>query len=201
MNKIKIFSSLVLALSVGTCIFSSCQKDEPTLQTTVASASSQISTTEYNGYSYANEFFTDETSASTVHIAPPLPTKPVKQTEKTPQESSADKAVTTTKKATSDKVDEISNGINILSKTSPVTKGNSASIMIMGTPDAEYTIEFYETADKKAAGSGFGSVKAGSNGIASWSFLIGDGCESGERKIIIREKNSDKYIQTSITIL
>lgn len=201
MNKIKIFSSLVLALSVGTCIFSACQKDEPIQQTTDTSASSQTATTEYNGYSYANEFFADETSATTVRITPPLPTKPVRQTEKTSLQSSETKAVITTKKVSSDKVDEISNGINILTKTSPVTKGNNASVMIMGTPHAEYTIEFYETADKKATDSGLGSVKADSNGIASWSFLIGAGCESGERKIIIREKNSDKYIQTSITIL
>ncbi len=198
MNGIKIFSAVILIFSIGLCIFSACKKDEPTQQT--SDTSTQADTTAYNGYSYAEDIFTEELQTQYVHIVPPVPSKSVHRTEKTTAKTTAD-TTTATKTVQSDKVDEIINGINILSKTSPVIKGNSASIIITGTPNAEYTIEFYETADKKATYSGLGTAKADSNGIASWSFAVESSCESGERKIIIREKNSDKYIQTSITVL
>lgn len=199
MNKIKAFSAVVLILSVGMCIFSACKKDEPAPVTTTAAE--QISTTKNNGYTYnENLAVTEESLTQYSHVAPPVPTRRPKETNKA-TENSTEQIAETTKKASGGSVNEESNGLNILSKTNPVIKGNNASVIIMGTPDAEYTIEFYETADKKATYSGLGNTKADSSGIASWTFTIENSCESGERKIIIREKNSDKYIQTSITVI
>lgn len=102
--------------------------------------------------------------------------------------------------ASSGKIEEISSGVSVITKTSPVGRGDSATIIIMGNPGAEYSIEFYETANKTASYSGLESKKADSSGVCSWTFKVGSSCESGERKIIIKEKNSGNYAQTSITV-
>ena len=199
MNKTKLFSLIFLVICVSTGVFSACKKEEQAVLTTTTSA--QTSTTESNGYTYNEDFIlTDETHTQYVHVVPPVPTRKPKETTKKSEETKAPVEITT-KKSSAGNVNEESNGLHILSKTSPVIKGNSASVMIMGTPDAEYTIEFYETETKKAAYSGLENEKADSNGIANWTFIIENTCESGEKKVIIREKNSDKYIYTSITIV
>lgn len=192
MNKLKIFSAVILIFSACICIFSACKKEEPAPVTTTAE---QTSTTKSNGYTYNENFsLPEETLTQYVHVEPPVPTR---QNNK----PKATKPAETTKKSNPASVEEKANGLNILSKTNPVIKGNDASIIIMGTPNAEYTVEFYEPNGKKAAYSGLDSAKADSSGIASWSFTIDLNCESGEGKVIIREKNSDKYIQTSITVM
>ena len=43
-------------------------------------------------------------------------------------------------------------------------------------------------------------MKADSNGMVIWTFEIDDDCESGSRKVIIKEKGSDNFVQTSINI-
>ncbi len=197
MNKIKVFSAAVLIFSLIIGVFTACKKDEQTQETTTTAATTEAATTEYNGYSYPEVIFTEETQARFTHVPPPVPTKKPKET-KASANASSESASTTVK---NDKISEENNGLHILSKTTPVIKGNSASIIITGTPFAEYTIEFYETATKKAAYSGLGTEKADSNGIATWTFTIEGDCEAGNRKVIIREKNSDKYIQTSITVI
>lgn len=198
MDKIKVISLIFLILSVGICTFSACKKDEPEPVTTTVAE--QTSTTKNNGYEYNDRFtLTDEKPTQYPHVAPPVPTRKPKETIKASE--AAAEQLTTTKKASADNVNEESNGLYILTKTSPVIKGNSVSIIIMGTPDAEYTIEFYETENKKAAYSGLENTKSDSNGMANWTFTVESTCESGDKKVIIKEKNSDKYIQTSITIV
>lgn len=98
------------------------------------------------------------------------------------------------------KIEEISSGVSVIAKTSPVGRGDSATVIIMGKPGAEYSIEFYESDNKTASYSGLESKKADSSGVCSWTFKVGSSCESGERKIIIKEKNSGNYAQTSITV-
>ena len=200
MKKIKVFSAAVLILSLIIGVFTACKKDEQTQETTTTAATTEAATTEYNGYSYPEVIFTEETQVRSTHTPPPVPTKKPKET-KASSGASSESASTTVKNISNDKISEENNGLHILSKTTPVIKGNSASIIITGTPFAEYTIEFYETATKKAAYSGLGTEKSDSNGIATWVFTIESDCEAGNRKVIIREKNSDKYIQTSITVI
>ncbi len=199
MNRFKVYAATVLILSAAIS-FTACKKDD--IPYTATTTAEHVSTTQSNGYTYNDVIFTMEPVSEYVHVAPPLPTRhKIEKTEKPENhENGITAAESTSRKTPSDKVEQISNGINILSKTSPVIKGNNASIVITGTPGASYTIEFYETETKKAVHSGLEATKADYSGIASWNFTIEESCEPGERKVIIREKNSDKYIQTSITI-
>lgn len=199
MNKFKIYAATILVLSAAIS-FTACKKDD--IPDTATTTAEQISTTKSNGYTYNDVIFTMEPVSEYVHVAPPLPTRhKIEKTEKTENDESRTTATEfTSQKIPTDKVEQISNGINILSKTSPVIRRNNASIVITGTPGASYTIEFYETETQKAAYPGLETTKADYSGIASWNFTIEESCEPGERKVIIREKNSDKYIQTSITV-
>lgn len=119
------------------------------------------------------------------------------KTDNTPAKTTSKPTATASASA---KIEEISNGVSVITKTSPVGRGDSATVIIMGAPDAEYSIEFYESDKKTASYSGLETKTADSSGVCSWTFKIGNSCESGERKIIIKEKNSGNYAQTSITV-
>lgn len=97
-------------------------------------------------------------------------------------------------------VPEKSNGINVVFKTDTVEKGNTASIMIQGTPNKKYIIEFHENSTKIANYSDLKEQKADENGFVTWSFRVPMNCESGNRKIIVKETKSDAYVQTSINV-
>lgn len=196
MNNFKVFSAIVTSLLISASLFTACQKSpELPVEETTAPI-----TTAYNGYSYVNTVFTEEYQTEPVRVVPPVPTKKPNNTTKTT--SDAIEAVKAEdNKPQSDTVDEKNNGLNILSKSSPVARGNYASVIIMGTSGAEYSIEFYESATQKASYDGLNTIKADTSGIASWNFAIDNACETGDKKIIIRELNSDKYIQTSITVI
>ena len=102
--------------------------------------------------------------------------------------------------ASYEEIPEIENGISIVTKTSPVIIGNSATVMIKGTPGKKYSLDFYETASKAANCDGLENKTADSSGFVTWSFEIKGSCMKGNRKIVIKELGSDKYIQTSITV-
>lgn len=97
-------------------------------------------------------------------------------------------------------IPEISNGVTVVTKTAPVIIGNSATVMIQGTPGKKYSIDFYETSSKIADYDGLEDKTADSNGFVTWTFEIKNTCETGNRKIVIKEKNSGNYAQTSINI-
>ena len=98
-------------------------------------------------------------------------------------------------------VPEKSNGLSILFKSDNVSKGSDAAITVNGEKGKEYTIEVYRNGnDEKLTSDSLKPVKADDNGFASWSFSTSN-CDKGYRKIVIREKNSDKYIQTSILVV
>lgn len=99
-----------------------------------------------------------------------------------------------------EKIEEKENGVSVMAKSSSAFIGNSATVMIQGEAGKQYTLEFYEAPNKKADYEGLGTKKADENGIVSWTFEIGDSCKKGNRKVYIKEKNSDNYAQTSITI-
>lgn len=109
--------------------------------------------------------------------------------------------VVTEKTTKGEKIDEISKGISLLTKTSPVAVGNSATVMIQGSPDKKYTIEFYETPSSRAESKDLAAKTADINGFVTWTFPIESSCEKGDRKVIIRENGSANFIQTSITIV
>ena len=199
MKRLRIYTAVILALSAGMLTLTACKKKLPD---PVITTTEQVSTTKSNGYTYNDVIFTMEPVSEYIHIVPPVPTRQkIDKIQKTEENKNGTAIAESAKKQNqSDEFEKVSKGINILSKASPVLRGNDASIIIMGTPGATYTIEFYETETRKAEYSGLEKAKADTSGIASWNFTIEDNCEPGERKVIIREKNSDKYIQTLITV-
>lgn len=217
-NKIRALSAVILSLCCLAAIFSSCGKPtEDTESTTIATTTAvRVPTDGYtyfsnaaqiqpsnegaendSGYSYAQS--NAATEYVPITIKQPETTNRVKTTAAQTQRATA--AVTTSKSSGSNEdVDEIISGISILAKSENVKIRNSATIMIQGTPGARYTIEFYENSTRKASYDELSAKTADSSGIVSWTFLVPDSCEPGARRLIIRETNSDNYIQTSINI-
>ena len=94
-----------------------------------------------------------------------------------------------------------SNGISLLSKTSPTSRGTQASVTVMGTPNKEFTIEFYENGnDNLSKSAEFKAKTSNSSGIVTWVFTVPTSCGSGNNKIVIKEKGSKNSLQTSITV-
>lgn len=96
-------------------------------------------------------------------------------------------------------VPEKSNGLSVLFKSNSLNRGDDAAITVNGASGKEYTIEVYRNEKDLLVSDTLKNKQADTNGFVSWTFPT-ENCESGYRKIIIREKGSDKYIQTSILI-
>lgn len=198
-NTIKLLSAYVLLFSAIFSVFTACSSDNT--ETETSSQTAETSKIHATDYTYNTIAQLTESITEYIHTVPPLPTEKEKTETQSKTQNPSSVQSETTKKASSDsKIDELSNGLSIVTKTSPVIKGNSAAVMIQGTPGAVYSIEFYKNDKEKAEYEGICETAADSSGFASWTFTIEEGCESGERKIIIKEKNSDKFIQTSITV-
>lgn len=98
-------------------------------------------------------------------------------------------------------IPEISNGISLLSKTSPVSKGYQASITVMGTPNKKFTIEFYKNGMKDPVKQSDLSEKTSNDaGIVTWTFTVPFDCSLGNNMVIIKESGSGNKLQTSINI-
>lgn len=107
---------------------------------------------------------------------------------------------TTNKVVSNEKINEDANGISIVFKTSSVEKGTTASVMIQGEPGKKYSIDFYTSPTDTADYSDLGNQTADENGFVTWTFNVPMSCESGNRKIIVKEIGSEKYVQTSINV-
>lgn len=219
MKKIQILTAGVLSVCLFATVFTACDKktDNEETSTTAADTTATVFPTNEEGTAYSmgadgyKYYIYDTPSAetteksdvqSTGHTIMSLTTV-AKTTEK--KEIKTDKSTkkneTTTKGSVSDETvkDEIK-GFSVLSKTTPVKRGNTASVTIMGQAGKSYSIEFYSDADTVSTANGLTPKKADSNGFVTWTFEIGYDCEAGNRKIIIREKGSDNFVQTSITV-
>lgn len=97
-------------------------------------------------------------------------------------------------------IPEKSNGINVVYKTDTVEKGSDASIMIQGEPGKKYRMKFYADSSSDSDFSDFEEITADENGFASWTFRVPMNSETGNRKIVINENNTSKYVQTSIKV-
>ncbi|MBQ8014622.1 MAG: hypothetical protein IJ264_00365, partial [Clostridia bacterium] len=138
-------------------------------------------------------------TVTTVHTDKTAAPVSVKENAKTTAAATTQKP-TTTKAPSTEVIPEKSNGISLMTKTTPVVIGNSAVIMVQGTAGKKYTIDFYKSADKTADYDGLETKTADSNGFVTWTFVIDDSCDRGNRKIVIKEKNSSNYLQTSIAV-
>lgn len=112
---------------------------------------------------------------------------------------SATNAKTTAKKKL-EVIEEKSNGISLITKSTVVMAGSSATVMIQGNAGEKYLIDFYETSSSKASYKGLETKTADENGMVTWTFRIPDTCESGNHKIYISDKSAKNYIQTYITV-
>lgn len=146
----------------------------------------------------------DETQTKPKHVPIPYVKPTDKPTTKAKATTTVKQTKAETKKASGGSSDETvpekADGINVVFKTDSVQKGDTASIMIQGTPGKTYTIEFYENSTKIADYSDLQKQKADENGFVTWTFRVPMNCESGNRKIVVREEKSDKYVQTSIKV-
>lgn len=132
------------------------------------------------------------------------PTKaPVNQEQSKPQ-ATTKPTLTASEKTTAnptvlETVPEKSNGLTILFKSSSVSRGDDATITINGAKGKEYKIEVYRNGKDLLVSDSLKNKQTDSSGFVSWTFPT-DNCESGYRKIVVKEINSDKYIQTSILV-
>lgn len=118
-------------------------------------------------------------------------TKPTEKTEATTKEKTTGSAKP---------IEEISEGVGVLTKTTPVRAGNSATITIIGEPEKKYNIYYYEDGSTPSTASGLEEKTANGAGFVSWTFKTSPDCPAGAKKIIIKEVGSDDFCQTSITI-
>lgn len=206
MKKGKILYTCILFSVIIILIFTACKSEKNNSTATNPTTDSQITSTIIHATDYTYSpivEITEKDETQYVHTVPPVPTFENKtnieenNTEKT-NENGTDK--TTNKIVINDKVEDRYKDLTLITKTSPVLRGNSATVIIQGTPDAEYTIDFYKNSSSKANYQGLGKLKSDSLGFVSWTFTVENDCEIGERKIIVKEINSDKFIQTSITV-
>lgn len=190
---------VIAFLLILAAVLSSCKSEDDIAPTeTTENVTTRVYETDYT-YNDSYNYQTSSTAVIRTNIAPPSRTKRQTETAKT-SETETKNTESTQTPVNSDKVEEINNGITVITKTSPVSRGNGASIIIYGTPGKTYSIEFYESGDNAVKSEELSDKTADDNGFASWTFKIAENCESGNKKIIVREKNSNKFVQTSITV-
>ncbi len=142
-----------------------------------------------------------QTAATIINTTVPAVKTTKTNTTKATVNTTVKPTVQTTKKpVVNDTVNEKSVGISMLTKTDPVQIGNQATIFIQGTPGKTYSIEFYETPSSVASLTSLEDKKADANGFVSWTFEIRNTCNPGMRKLVVKEKNSSNYLETSITV-
>lgn len=202
MKNIKIITVISLIL-LTVAALSACKSEDDTPTTEPQKTQPVSNTVQATDYTYKPiEIITNEAETKYIHTVPPIPTQENKTEKKTETNKTTNgKTETATKNGSTDeKIEEISKDLSLITKTSPVIKGNSATVIIQGKPNTKYTIEFYKNNSEKANYDGLRDLTADSSGFVSWTFAVENDCEIGERKVIIKEKNSNKFIQTSITV-
>ena len=93
-----------------------------------------------------------------------------------------------------------SHGISVLSKTSPVQRGNSVNIIIMGKADHTYSITF--RLDGEASALKGEPVSGNEVGIATWNLEVPKDLATGVYEAAIRDTadGSEDYVITHIEV-
>lgn len=227
-NKLYIISGAILTLSVLLCACNKNEAVSSVTANESETTSSVTETVEQTDAVTQTVTYVDESGYHVVSIVvpeteketvPPVPSRaqtPAYKTETLPHNQGTTKAdafqnnatpsatvsATKVQNATETQpvtIQEITNGLSLLFKTDVVSRGNDATITVSGETGKEYTIEVYRNNTDKLASDSLKANNADSNGFVSWTFDT-DNCESGYRKVIIKESNGEKYIQTSIKI-
>lgn len=209
-KKLHFIASAILILCVAVTMFTACRKEEKSDVTTQKinnNTNAQTVTEIQNGETQlpvgenASEttkvYAYNDSNGYTVYSYVEATNAPENNAPATEKQTSV---ATTADVKEYPTVPEINNGLTCV-RTQYASRGQIVTVsVIMGTPNAEYTIEFYENETKLSDAKGLTAKKADSNGTVEWSFLIDGECEIGNRKLIIKEKGSDKYAQTYITV-
>lgn len=195
MNNFKRILAAAMALTL--ILLASCSKTEGGAATTAentetAETEAQVTDNTVKGTEPETEIITDKDgNTKPSESAKPAQTKAEVKTTAKPAATEAELI----------SIPDISNGISLLSKTSPTSKGAQASVTVMGTPNKEFTIEFYENGnDNLSKSAEFKAKTSNSSGIVTWVFTVPTSCGSGNNKIVIKEKGSKNSLQTSITV-
>ena len=217
MKKIYAAAALLVAGCSVITVFTACNKNNTDISPSGAPEKPvEFSTDEYgtaysigdDGYKYVIETnqASEESTGKNINTGhsftfPPAVDDTTKQ-KTTNTDSDVTKKETTTIKSNISKetVKNESKGISVLFKSDGVPKGSTATISVIGEAGKTYSIEFYKNSSALSDAHGLGDMKADSNGMVIWTFEIEDDCESGSRKVIIKEKGSDNFVQTSINI-
>lgn len=226
-NKLYLISAVVLCLSVILCACDNNKKEPEitesesinlTLTVTEDTQTQTVTYTDSSGY-HVVSIVVPPTQERT---HPPVPSRTQFDSynvETIPQSSTAAKVPSTlpkiektTSSAVSDDtvkptvsynenetVLEKSNGLSVQFKSSPVRRGNDATIAVNGEAGKQYIIEVYRSDNDKLTSDKLKQQTANSLGVVSWTFET-DNLNQGYRKIIIKEIDSDKYIQTSVFV-
>ncbi len=226
-NRLYIFSAVILCLCILLC---ACEKNPEDIPTTAPSSEEAVVTTAQSSSEKETVTYTDVSGYHVVSIVepstqerthPPVPTHKTELTYKAetlfyPDNSNVETVPVTSENNTADKtkaptaaptakptenvtVPEIADGLVLRFKSGTVDRGYSASVAVEGTAGKEYTIEVYRSNGETLTSDKLSPKTAGADGVVHWSIPTGN-LTSGNSKVIIREKGSDKYIQTSINI-
>lgn len=227
-NRLYIVSAVILCLSIALSACGSGKREQETTSpetTTVAQSAtvdSQTQTVTYvdsSGYHVVSRVElptqertlppvpsrtqSDSYNVETIPYSPSASASPVTLPKIDKPTSSAEinnPALTTANFSELETIPEKANGLSVQFKSSPVERGNDATIAVNGEAGRQYTIEVYKNGTELLNSDKLKPQTANALGVVSWTFDT-DGCNSGYRKIIIKEANSDKYIQTSIAVI
>ena len=226
-NRLYIFSAVIICLSIILCACGKEPEKEPTtapvsieetLTVSVPSPSEKetVTYTDVSGY-HVVSIIEPTTEKRTQPTVPTRHTDPTYRLETLYQPHSTNSSVTqvTPEKPTVTKnadttaptfkptepitFPEIADGLTLRFKSGSVDRGYSSTVAVEGTAGKEYTIEVYRSNGATLTSDKLSPKTAGDDGVVVWSIPTGN-LTSGNTKVIIREKGSDKYIQTSISI-
>ncbi len=107
--------------------------------------------------------------------------KPTEQSTSKPTEKPAEPPVST---------------IQLKSITSPIQKGQKATVEIIGKPNTEYTISVYYSSGPSGA-KGLEAKKSDADGLVSWTWTVGASTSTGSTRIVVSDgtSSSEFYIE------
>lgn len=123
-------------------------------------------------------------------------------TSSTTSESNLYASSTSTSKSTSlstskAQISKVPLEIEIVSLSSPISRGNTATLEIKGAPNTSYSIAVYYSNNKSTA-KGLEEKTSDNEGLASWSWKVGARTKEGTHKIIISSNGKEKEIEFTV---
>lgn len=167
--------NILLSVFVIALLFSACSGNQepsslPVAETSTASASAAVST---------------PTAAPTAAPTVAPTTAPVISAESTPEPTSATEPASD------------GNAITLVSMTTPIERGEKATIKVKGQPDTKYSIEVYYSSGKSSA-SGLEDKVSDKDGYVSWTWRIGGNTKPGNYNININGNGETLKVEFTV---